>query len=86
MEREILHPIDYTRAMNAILFTAMHETQTAILANKLVELDMFKFVDMSNVRHNTLWVTRGRRGVGENEFLATGSYQSFYLLLEQQSW
>jgi hypothetical protein len=73
VERDILHPINYTRTMSTILFIAMHENPTAILANKLVELDMFKFVDMSNVRHNTLWVSRGRLGVGKNKFSATNT-------------
>ena len=40
---------------------------SAILSNKLVELDVFKLVNVNNMRHNGLWVTRCRLGVGMNE-------------------
>ena len=43
--------------MNSILFTAMHKTHTAIFANKLVKLDVFKLIDVNSVRHNELWVS-----------------------------
>ena len=42
--------------------TAAQEDKAAILANNLLELDMFKLVEMNNIRHNRLWTTRGGLG------------------------
>ena len=47
---------------------------SAILANKLVKLNVFKLVNMNNMRHNGLWVNRGRLGVGMNKFFSFVSY------------
>ena len=45
----------------------MDETNNAVLKGKLVQLDAYKLEQFSNIKHNGLWVTKGRLGFGMNE-------------------
>ena len=46
-----------------VFFTAMDETNSAVLKGKLVQLETYKLEQSSNIRQNGLWISKGRLGI-----------------------